>query len=166
VDNKIVLANHVCSIDNGFLDEMSQDNAFESSPRRLSHHDIHKIISSYDASTKAESINPKLGSGLSEIIQGSESNQHVRRWNGSKKIFVDVTFLSPINNDQANVALESVADLEVINCFQSICSVSIPIDKLEAVTSIDQVHAIHHNAPMSNVYDEKESTSIVDWISE
>jgi hypothetical protein len=78
-DNKIVLANHVRSIDNGFPDEMSQDNAFESSPRRLSHHGIHKIISSYDASTKAESVNPKLGSGLSEIIQGSESNQHVRK---------------------------------------------------------------------------------------
>jgi hypothetical protein len=154
-NNKTVLAKHVRS-NHLSTSEMNKDITFDNSPRRLSHHDIHNIISSFDAQNKATSIiNPKFGSGLSSLVSGNSLDGHVRRLNGSNKIHLDITFTSPIDNDQAKAALGSVADLEVINCFKSVCSVSVPIDKLEEVTTIEQVHIVNRAQPMSNVLDEK-----------
>jgi hypothetical protein len=94
-------------------------------------------------------------SGLSSLVSGNSFDEHFRRLNGSNKIHLDITFTSPIDNDLAKATLGSVANLEVINCFKSICSVSVPIDKLEEVTTIVQVHILNRAQPMSNVLNEK-----------
>jgi hypothetical protein len=110
-NSKTVLAKHVRS-NHHSMSDMNKDSTFDNSPRRLSHHDIHNVISSFDAQNKATSIiNPKFGSGLSSLISGNSFDEHFRRLSGSDKINVDITFTSPIDNDQAKATLGSVVDL-------------------------------------------------------
>jgi PT repeat/Subtilase family len=114
--------------------------------RALQHHEVHNIISSFNAQNPPRSLHPKFGSQMEQVVTSSDTNQ---------KFSVDVVFANPMTKEQAQTLLKPIgATIQVLGCFHTSCSISVSIKQLAMVAELDDVKLIQYSEPMSHMIQE------------
>ena len=132
-----ISASHVRSAS----DPEARDHHFPQE-RRLTHHQVHDIISTYASQNPPRALHPKYGSRMEEVLFGSKA---------TSKVSVEVVFANPMTEDQAQILLKHINDIQILGCYHITCSVSIPTSQLPELTNLDEVLLIQYSEATTEV---------------
>jgi Subtilase family len=107
------------------------------------------------AADSKSSVDPKLGTELTELyetyIQESEAEGPTAPGGEEEYIAVDISFKSPVDNEQATDLLSPAVPVDFIECFATMCSTHVPVSALKDISNLESVQLLRSVQATTNI---------------